>query len=98
MKTAVILFVLMYALIIFLPKYRVWAALGIAALFLLLGMILPIFPVILGISVATRAYKSGKTRMEEEILPEMREKAGEAVRLRQRRRWERKHGAHEKSD
>ena len=41
MKTAVILFVLMYALIIFLPKYRVWAALGIAALFLLLG-ILPV--------------------------------------------------------
>ena len=69
-----------------------------AALFLLLGMVLPIFPVILGISVATRAYKSGKTKMEEEILPEMREKAGEAVRVRQRKRWERKHGAHEKSD
>lgn len=41
MKTAVILFVLMYALIIFLPRFRVWAALGIAALFLLLG-ILPV--------------------------------------------------------
>ena len=41
MKIAVILFILMYVLIIFLPKYRVWAALGIAALFLVLG-ILPI--------------------------------------------------------
>ena len=37
MKIAVILFILMYVLIIFLPKYRVWAALGIAALFLVLG-------------------------------------------------------------
>ena len=41
MKTAIILFVLMYAFIIFLPKYRVAAALGTAALFMILG-ILPI--------------------------------------------------------
>ena len=39
MKIAVILFILMYVLIIFLPKYRVWAALGIAALFLVLGIL-----------------------------------------------------------
>ena len=41
MKLAVILFVLMYVLIIFLPKYRMFAALGTAALFVILG-ILPV--------------------------------------------------------
>jgi Na+/H+ antiporter NhaD/arsenite permease-like protein len=41
MKSAIILFVLMYAFIIFLPKYRMAAALGTAALFMVLG-ILPV--------------------------------------------------------
>ena len=41
MKTAIILFVLMYVFIIFLPKYRMAAALGTAVLFMVLG-ILPI--------------------------------------------------------
>ena len=41
MKIAIILFVLMYVLIIFLPKYRMAAALGTAVLFMILG-ILPV--------------------------------------------------------
>ena len=39
MTIAVLLFILMYILIIFLPKYRMAAALGTAALFLVLGIL-----------------------------------------------------------
>lgn len=39
MTLAVILFVLMYILIIFLPKYRMAAALGTAVLFMILGIL-----------------------------------------------------------
>jgi Na+/H+ antiporter NhaD/arsenite permease-like protein len=39
MKIAIILFVLMYVLIIFLPKYRMAAALGTAVLFMILGIL-----------------------------------------------------------
>ena len=39
MTVAVILFVLMYILIIFLPKYRMAAALGTAVLFMILGIL-----------------------------------------------------------
>ena len=39
MKIAVILFVLMYVLIIFLPRFRMPAALVTAVLFILLGIL-----------------------------------------------------------
>ena len=39
--------------------------------------------------------KRVKVKMEDEILPNVKEKTEEAIRVRQRRRWERQHGAHE---
>ena len=69
-----------------------------AALCCLLGILLPIVPVITAATVTVRALKRGKKKMEEKILPEAKEKAEEAVRVQQRKRWEKKHGESVKSN
>ena len=41
--------------------------------------------------------KTGSIRkLEDDILPDLSEKTSEAIRKQQRKRWERKHGEHEK--
>ena len=37
-----------------------------------------------------------KEGLEEQVLPRIKDSAEEAVRVRQRRRWEKQHGLHEK--
>jgi hypothetical protein len=44
------------------------------------------------ILAALRSGQKVKTKLEDDILP----KTQEAIRKQQRRRWERKHGEHEK--
>ena len=47
---------------------------------------------------AQRWLQSGrqvKTKLEDDILPDLSEKTQEAIRKRQRRHWERKHGTNE---
>lgn len=48
-------------------------------------------PLALFLFSATRLIMRGKRKLEEDFLPEARERAEEAVRIRGRRRWERKH-------
>ena len=69
-----------------------------AALCLLLGTLLPIFPLIMACIWLVHAFRRGKKKMAEEILPETKEKTEEAIRVRQRRRWEKKHDVAEKED
>ena len=62
----------------------------------LLGTLLPIFPLVTGAVLTGRNAKKLKGRLEEDILPDVQEKVSEAIRVRQRRHWERVHGEHEK--
>ena len=48
------------------------------------------------IIAALQSGKQIKTKLEDDILPDLSEKTQEAIRKQQRRRWERKHGEHEK--
>jgi hypothetical protein len=48
------------------------------------------------ILAALRSGQKVKTKLEDDILPDLSEKTQEAIRKQQRRRWERKHGEHEK--
>ncbi|MCR5137765.1 MAG: ABC transporter permease [Oscillospiraceae bacterium] len=44
-----------------------------------------------GLAVLIPILQKGRTRLEEDILPDAVERAEEAVRVRQRKRWERQH-------
>ena len=63
---------------------------------LLLGALLALYPLGLACYGLIRLYRRGKARLSEEVLPAWRDRAEEAVRVRGRRAWERKHGKHEK--
>ena len=67
-----------------------------ASLCCFLGTVLLVFPAVVGCVFAIRSGKKLKVRLEEDILPNAQEKASEAIRIRQRKRWERVHGQHEK--
>lgn len=62
----------------------------------LMGTVLLIFPLVMLIILALQSGQQVKTKLEDDILPDLSEKTQEAIRKRQRRRWERKHGLHEK--
>lgn len=66
-----------------------------ASLCCMLGTLLLIFPIIVFVAWLIPAMKKGKEKVEEDYWPEIAERAEEAVRVRQRRRWERKHGKRE---
>ena len=69
------------------------------ALFMLLGFLAALFPVIFLIHVIVRLLKRGQRNLTENILPDISDRVEEAVRVRQRRAWEKKQekrGKHEK--
>ena len=66
------------------------------ALCLILGVLFAMFPGILLLSGLLRLLKRGKTKLSEDLLPAAADCVEEAVRVRQRRAWERKRGKHEK--
>ena len=66
-----------------------------ASLCCLLGTLLLVFPAVLLLVTLIRLFRRGRKKLEEEILPETAEKAEEAIRVRQRKRWERQHGIRE---
>ena len=43
-----------------------------------------------------RMLVRGKEKLEDDVVPKLVENTQEAIRVRQRRRWEKKHGSHEK--
>ena len=67
-----------------------------AGLCCLLGTLLLIFPGVMISIWLVRGFRRGKEKVEDEYWPEWKEHTEEAVRVRQRRRWERRHDAYEK--
>lgn len=68
----------------------------LSALYLILGILFALFPSILLMIFLMRLLKQGKTKLSEDLLPAAVDRVGEAVRIRQRRAWERRQGRHEK--
>lgn len=62
------------------------------ALFLLLAMLLLLYPLRLSLRALRGLLLMARDRLAEDILPAAAERAEEAVRVRQRRRWEKRHG------
>ena len=49
------------------------------------------FPLVYLIVLLIMCCVRGKNRLEDELLPAWKDKIGEAIRVRERRRWEKKH-------
>lgn len=62
-----------------------------AALWLGLAIAFAIFPVVLLVVYAVRCARIGKEKLEEDVIPNARDRVEEAVRVRARRRWEKQH-------
>ena len=65
-------------------------------LFLLMGVLFATLPLVSFVLGLFHLLVKGRERLEEEWLPAAKDVAEEAIRVRQRKRWERKHGLHEK--
>ena len=66
------------------------------SLYMLIGFLLAAFPLFYVVLNLIFMLRKGKDKLTEQVLPGVSEHVGEAVRVRQRRSWERKHGKHEK--
>ncbi len=60
-------------------------------LFLLLGLLATLYPLIIGVMLLIRLLRKGKEKLTERLLPGGKERVSELVRRFNRRRWERKH-------
>ena len=61
------------------------------ALLTLLGLLCLLLPVLVCLTLILRLLKKGRDELTGKLLPRAREGVGEAIRKRQRRRWEKKH-------
>ena len=61
-------------------------------LLLLMTMLAAILPALCLILWLIRRLRRGRDKLSEDLLPGWKDKAEEAIRVRQRRRWEKKHG------
>ena len=61
------------------------------ALLQLLGLLFLILPVVTAVMLLTKLLRRGKERFAEDLFPKWRDRIEEAVRVRQRRHWERTH-------
>ena len=60
---------------------------------LLIGaMVTGVLPLVLIVIFLVRLFLRGKGKLEDELLPKTKERIGEAIRVRQRRAWERRYG------
>lgn len=66
------------------------------SLLLLQGFLFALLPGVSLLVLLIGMLKKGKTKMADDVLPQLKDKTEEAIRVRQRRRWEKRHGAHEK--
>ncbi len=67
-----------------------------AGLCVFLGCAFLIFPTVTMTVWIVRLLRLGKEELAADYWPAFRDRAEEAIRVRQRRRWERRHGEHEK--
>lgn len=58
---------------------------------ILAAMVFAALPAVLALWLLVSGLVHGKRKLEDEYIPEAKEKISEAVRIRQRRRWEAKH-------
>ena len=58
---------------------------------LLCAMVTAVLPLVLLVIWAVRLFILGKTKLEENLLPKARDNVAEAIRVRQRRAWEKRH-------
>ncbi len=61
------------------------------ALLLLLGALFLLLPALALLIGLFRLFRRGKDKLAGDVLPEWKDKAGESLRKRQRKRWEKKH-------
>ncbi len=66
------------------------------ALLMLICCVCLVLPLVSAVLLAVRLIRRGKRGLKENVVPRIRENAEEAIRVRQRRRWEKKRGMHEK--
>lgn len=62
---------------------------------LFMALLFAVLPVVMIIVNVVRYLKRGKDKLEDDIIPRLKDGAEEAIRVRQRRHWEKKHGKHE---
>ena len=67
------------------------------ALYMLFGVLLAVFPLSYTVLNVIYLLRKGKDKLTEQVLPDVSDHIEEAVRVRQRRSWEKKHGKHEKT-
>ena len=65
------------------------------SLFVFLGWLFALTPLIALVAALWKLLRRGKEKMADDVLPRWKDSAEEFVRVRQRRRWEKKHGKHE---
>lgn len=66
------------------------------ALLLFVAIAAAVYPLMGFMLWFIRLFRKGKHKIEDDVLPRVKENTQEAIRVRQRRRWERKRGLHEK--
>lgn len=66
------------------------------ALLTLIAVVCAALPIITALVLLIRMLARGKEKLEDDVVPKLVENTQEAIRVRQRRRWEKKHGSHEK--
>lgn len=67
-----------------------------AAILLVIGCMFLVFPLIILLVLTIRSMIFVNTKLRDDILPGIQESAEESIRRQQRKRWEKKHGRHEK--
>lgn len=65
------------------------------AVLLLLALILLVIPLISLVIICVRLFNRGKTELSEKLLPKAKDNMEEFIRVRGRKRWERRQGRHE---
>ena len=65
---------------------------------LLAAMITAVLPLVLIVIYLVRIFRRGKGKLEDDLLPKAKERLGEAIRVRQRRAWERRYGKENKKE
>ena len=62
------------------------------ALLTLLGFGLLVFPAALCLVLLVKGIRKGKEKLDDELLPGLRDKVDDAVQKRRRRKWDKEHG------
>lgn len=64
-------------------------------LLMVLGVLFAVTPAVSLVRLIVRTFKRGKAKLGDELLPQWKDSVEESIRVRQRRRWEKRHAARE---